>query len=177
MRTATHTTTATRLQLLEANLRVAVHRLDRDPKRFIRRVLEPCIRGKLLRRLLFQGLDDQETIQAYFSLAVDWSEHERLAAVKGRLHVNGRYIEQGAPDLPPLLEKFEEAVEERGLWVALVLHSRSGADTPELRRSLGLRPAPQRHWASPPAKTSWPLKDLREMTVTLALADDETHGA
>lgn len=126
MRTATHTTSATRLQLLETNLRVVARRLHSDPERFIRRILEPCIRGKLLRRLLFLGLDDRETIQAHLSLAVHWSEHERLAAVKGRLHVNGRYIEQGAPDLPPLLEKFEEAVADRGLRVALVLHLRLG---------------------------------------------------
>ena len=95
MRTATHTATATRLQLLEANLRVAVHRLHRNPERVIRRVLEPCIRGKFLRRLVFLGLDDNETIRAQLSLAVDWSEHGHLAAEKNHLHVDGRSMKQG----------------------------------------------------------------------------------
>lgn len=149
----------------------------RDPERIIRRVLEPCIRGKFLRRLLFLGLDDQETIRAQLSLAVDWSEHEHLAAEKNHLHVDGRSMKQGAPELRGLLESFEDEMANGGLRIALVLHLRPGADAAHLRRLLGLRAAPQRNWAGRPAETSFPLRDLGEMTVTLALADDDRHGA
>lgn len=176
MRTATQTTTATRLQLLQANLRVATCRLHCDPERVIRKVLDPCMRVKLLKRLEFLGLDEREMIQAQLSLTVDWSEHEHLAIVNSRLRVEGRVIQKGAPELQALLDSFEEVVADKRLRIATVLHLCRREDTAEFRRLLGLRDAPRRQWTGTPAETSFPLRNLREMTISLALADNEMQG-
>jgi hypothetical protein len=114
----------------------------RGPERFTRKILGPCVHGKFLRRLAFMGLDNDGAIRAQLVLEVDWLEHGRLAAVQGRLIVDGRSMQQGAPEVQGLLNSFEDAVVNRGLQVTLVLYLRRDQDTAEVWHRLVLRDAP-----------------------------------
>ncbi len=172
MRTCTRTTTCTRTEMLVLLVRVAVHRVADDPERILRRVLEPGIEQRLLRRLTFLALDEEGLCHARLLLSVNWNEHRRLNAVQSQLSLPVQ-PEEAAPELREMLASFERAVERDHLRVCVRVGLCPGVDVEHARKILGLAASRSTEWAGTPVSASLSVKKLPELELLLELADEE----
>jgi hypothetical protein len=175
--TTTRTTTATRAELIRINLEVAVYRLLDNAPRLVEQVIRPAVKHRFLRRIDFWAIDDRGLCHAHLRLAVDWTEHERQVMGSSKVRIDGRWVEQVAPEVRVLLEGFEQTVAERGLQVRASLGVTPGQDRESASRHLGLRRWQSCAWADHPASTTFRVKGLTELEVALDLADENRSTA
>jgi hypothetical protein len=173
--TSTNTMTATRLRMLEIYVTVALCRFLDDADDTVRGIVEIGIRQKLIKSLTIGGLDGHGHCRAALTLEVNWDEHERQSSIESRLRLDGKSVREGAPELRTLLTAFEDQVDAQDLRVQVKVQIRPGFDKERVRRLLGLSPMRPCKWTGPRAQTSFPLRQLSEMSVTLELADDTTN--